>query len=105
MDSRRHAAHEGDGMSKPLVIYQDRDEVLDHTLLWQRALKGDTISTVDHEASGVTLASTPAPSYTSNTTEYWVKDVIGNSGKIVTTIVTDGGRTIQKTAYFKERVS
>lgn len=92
-------------MSRTLIIEQDRDEILDHELLWGRALKGDTISTVSHEATGVTLLDNPAPTNTDKTTTYWVADVIGAAGKIVTTVVTTGGRTIQKTAYFKETVS
>ncbi|MEH6474468.1 MAG: hypothetical protein V7727_02210 [Sneathiella sp.] len=92
-------------MSRTLIINQDRDEILDHELLWSRGLRGDTISTVEHVATGVTLMTSPAASNTTKTTTYWVKDVIGKAGKIVTTIVTTGGRTMQKTAYFHEVVS
>jgi hypothetical protein len=71
-------------------------DVLDYEWDWSQWLPtGDTISGITFTATtGITIASSPAPSHTTTTATVWLQSgTAGNVYAVTCQIVTTGGRT------------
>lgn len=65
------------------------DSVRTYTINYTNMLaSGETISSVSHDANGVTLSGT------SNTTTAWTYRVTGTGGSVTTTVTTSASRTL-----------
>lgn len=75
---------------------KDPDAVLDYTINWSDWLDGDTISTSDWTVpTGITKTT---DSETSTTTTVWLSGgTVGTTYNMINRIVTDGGRTEDRT--------
>lgn len=75
---------------------KDPDSVEDFSIDWEDRLGSDTISSSDWAKTGdVTLGS---ESNTSTTTTTWVSaGTAGTQAKLINTIQTTGGRTLERT--------
>lgn len=92
-DERSSYFYDQDGV---LSWHKDRDSVLSYTLDWADILAGDTISTSNWEADGVTVDSS------ANDTTSATVTVSLSGGTVKNTIVTAAGMTMVRRIRFHE---
>lgn len=68
-------------------------DVVDYTVVY-KGLVTDTLNSLGTSASGITVAGSPAPSYTDDTVTFWVSGgTVDTYGTVTLTVTTAGGRT------------
>lgn len=75
-------------------------EILDYQIDWTLPLNGDTIATVTVTTSDFTQPIAASKDATSKIATFWVAGgIAGAQGKVLCTITTVGGRTMQAEAF------